>query len=181
MKSKKKTLSATMAISLLALTGCATLPSGMNVNRAFSPRVLAPQNAQRIQQVRIGKIVGLVPVMIRSDNREKRTGSGIGAALGGLLGHSLGGGRGKTIAAIAGAIAGGVGGNVAAQHLYKVPGEQVSVQLASGRIVAVTQAIPRIPLYVHESVEIVGSGWSGSAARVLPLPRSQSKTTGAKK
>lgn len=172
MKLKKKLRYSALAIGLLALAGCASLPPGLNSTPAYSPSALRPQNAQRVQQVRIGRIVGLVPVMIKASRRERREGSGLGAALGGILGHGIGRGRGKKLATIAGVIGGAVGGNVATQHMYQVEGEQVTVQLRGGSTVAITQAIPRVPLHVHERVEIVGSGWGGSAARVLPLPAS---------
>ena len=168
---------ATLAVALtLALAGCASLPPGMNATQPYSPTVYSPQGAQTVQQVRTGTIIALQPVMIRASGTEAGTGSALGAVVGGLLGHQVGGGNGKTLATVAGAVVGGVGGDVAAQHLYRVPGVQITVRLEGGRYdsgqtIAVTQAQTTPRLAVGEAVEVVGDGWGSSPARVLPLPQ----------
>lgn len=158
----------------LALAGCASLPPGLNATQPYSPTVYAPAGAQTVQQVRLGTIVALQPVMIRASGTEAQTGGALGALAGGLLGRSVGGGNGRTLATVAGALAGGVGGDVAAQHLYRVPGVQITVRLTggyeNGQTIAVTQAQTTPPLAIGEQVEVVGEGWGSSPARVLPLP-----------
>lgn len=169
---------AALAAALAALlAGCASLPPGLSATAPYSPTVYAPGAAQTVQQVHIGTIIALQPVMIRASGTVSQTGGALGALAGGLLGHQVGGGRGRTLVTVAGAIAGGVGGDVAAQHLYRVPSVQVTVRLDGGRYdsghtIAVTQAInPTQPLAVGEHVEVVGDGWGSSPARVLPLPK----------
>ncbi len=160
----------------LALAGCASLPPGLSATQPYSPTVYAPAGAQTVQQVQTGTILSIQPVMIRASGTESQTGGALGALAGGLLGHSIGGGNGRTLATVAGALAGGVGGDVAAQHAYEVPGVQVTVRLDGGRYeapqtIAVTQAVdPAQPLSIGQRVEVVGSGWGSSPARVLPLP-----------
>lgn len=168
---------AVLAAALAAfLAGCASLPPGLNATQPYSPTVYAPAGAQTMQQVRVGQIIAIVPVMIRASGTESQTGGALGALAGGLLGHSVGGGNGRTLATVAGAIGGGIGGDVAAQHAYEVPGVQITVRLtggySNGQVIAVTQAAdPAQPLAVGETVEVVGDGWGSSPARVLPLPQ----------
>ena len=172
MRNTKLTLAAVAAV--LALAGCASLPPGMNATQPYSPTVYAPQSAQTVQQVRTGQIIAIAPVTIRASGTEGQTGMGLGALAGGLLGHSVGGGNGRTLATVAGVVAGGLGGDVAAQHVYEQPGVQITVQMIGryAQTIAVTQAVdPAQPLSIGERVEVVGSGWGSSPARVLPLPQ----------
>lgn len=164
------------AVITLALAGCASLPPGLRATEPYSATTYAPGAAQTMQQVQIGTIIAIAPVTIRASGTEGQTGMGLGALAGGLLGHFVGGGNGKTLTTVAGVVAGGVGGDVAAQHLYRVPGVQITVRLTAGgydrgQTIAVTQAQTSPPLAVDEQVEVVGSGWGNSPARVLLLPQ----------
>lgn len=173
MRNLKLTIASAVAAAL-ALAGCASLPPGLQSPGQYSPTTYAPQQMQAEQQVQVGRIVAIVPVMVRASGTETATGTGLGAAVGGLLGHQVGGGNGRTLATIAGAVAGGIGGGVATQHLYSQSALQITVRIrgctgAYGCTVAVTQAASASQsLRVGERVEIVGGGWGG-AARVLPL------------
>lgn len=171
-----KTRNTALAVALaLALAGCASLPPGLQSPSQYAPTTYAGPQMQQIQQVQTGVIIAIAPVTVRASGTESGIGTGLGAAVGGLLGHSVGGGNGKTLATVAGAIAGGVGGAVATQHLYSQTALQITVQLAGctgsyGCTEAITQAASSAqPLSVGESVEIVGAGGWGGAARVLPL------------
>ncbi|MHB1773555.1 MAG: outer membrane lipoprotein [Acidimicrobiales bacterium] len=167
---KTKTLTAALLAALLA--GCASLPPGLNATQPYSPTVYQPSAVQGVQQVQTGVIIALQPVQIAASGTESQTGAGLGAVVGGLLGHSVGGGNGKTLATVAGVVAGGLGGDVAAQHVYQQPGVQITVRLdgSYAGTIAVTQAVGT-PLAVGERVEVAGSGWGSSPARVLPLPQ----------
>ena len=155
----------------LALAGCASLPPGLNATQPYSPTVYQPSAVQGVQQVQTGVIIAMQPVQIAASGTEAGTGSALGAVVGGLLGHQVGGGNGKTLATVAGAVVGGVGGNMAAQHVYEQPGVQITVKLdgSYAGTIAVTQAVGT-PLSIGQRVEVVGSGWGSSPARVLPLP-----------
>jgi len=159
----------------VALAGCASLPPGLTSPSQYAPTTYAGQQMQQVQQVQTGTILAIVPVTVRASGTESGIGTALGAGLGGLLGHQVGGGNGKTLATVAGALAGGVGGAIATQHVYSQPALQITVRIAGctgsyGCTEAITQAASAAqPLSVGESVEIVGAGGWGGAARVLPL------------
>lgn len=144
--------------AMAAMAGCAAVPPA-------SAYGYAQANTQAIQQVQIGTVLAVLPVRIQP------TTSGIGPlaglAAGGALGHQIGNGNGRVAATILGALAGSIAGNRAEAAVTQASGEQVTVRLQSGQVIAVTQAAD-VPLAVGEQVQVVGGGW-GQPARVLPL------------
>jgi len=162
-----------LALAVLALAGCATLPPGMTDRYPSSPLRYTRPEAQTIQQVEIGTVVAV------------RSGSGVGALAGGLLGHQVGGGNGKTLATVAGAVAGAIGGNLVTAHAYKQPGLAITVQFpqrwGGQRTVQITQAVAAgVSIHPGDRVEVVGTGCYGgsycqSPARVIPMPAGGSR------
>lgn len=115
--------------SVLVLSGCPASMSGAAYERG---------QARTTQDVQFGTVQTVREVLIEG------TGTGIGAvagaATGGVLGSGIGGGRGRTLATIGGAVAGGVAGAAAEEGLTRQAGLEITVQLDSGRAIAVTQA-----------------------------------------
>ena len=163
LKAPRKALAAAMAAGL-ALGGCATQPMpGLPTASAYGYQ---QQQAQKVQQVQMGTVLSLVPVRIQP------AASGLGQigglAAGGFLGHQIGNGNGRTAATVIGALAGAIVGNRAEASMTQSSGEQVTVRLKSGQVIAVTQAAD-VPLAVGEQVQVVGGGWGGQPTRVMPL------------
>lgn len=171
-----KLIAAALAASA-ALAGCATMPGfggGYGYGDASRPYpnaagIYTPRDAQQVQNVRLGTVIAVRPVQITTASGTKAAGLGIGALAGGLLGHQVGGGSGKTLATVAGAVGGAVAGDAIASHHYQQAGLQVTVRLDRGAgVIAVTQAAdPAIA--VGQRVEVIGSGYGSSPARVEPL------------
>ena len=159
----RKTLFLAFACGLLAaLAGCTTLPMSNSADR------YGTQQAQQIEKVRLGTIIAVRKVTIAPSDTQTATGTGVGALVGALLGRSVGQGKGRTLATVAGAVAGGAGGNAVAKTTATQPGLLITVKLDGGETLAVTQAAD-VRLAVGRRVELVGSGYSGSSARVLPI------------
>ncbi|ODU93066.1 MAG: hypothetical protein BGP23_14115 [Lysobacterales bacterium 66-474] len=174
-----------LALAVLALAGCATLPPGMTDRYPSSPLRYTRPEAQTIQQVEIGTVVAVRSVAIQTGSTRAAVGSGVGALAGGLLGHQVGGGNGKTLATVAGAVAGAIGGNLVTAHAYKQPGLAITVQFpqrwGGQRTVQITQAVAAgVSIHPGDRVEVVGTGCYGgsycqSPARVIPMPAGGSR------
>jgi len=169
-----------LAIGVLVLAGCATLPPGMTGQYPSSPLRYTRPEAQTIQQVEIGTVVAVRSVPIQTGNTRAAVGSGVGALAGGLIGHQVGGGKGRTLATLAGVAGGALAGNLATAHAYRQPGLAITVQIkqqwGGQRAIQITQAVaPGMTIYPGERVEVVGTGCYGGSycqnpARVIPLP-----------
>ncbi len=123
-------------------------------------------NTMAVQQVQLGTVLAVIPVRIQPQS--SGMGGLIGMAAGGALGHQIGGGNGRVAATVIGALLGAAAGNRAEAGVTVSSGEQVTVRLQSGQVIAVTQAAD-VPLRVGEQVQVVGGGWGGTPARVLPM------------
>ena len=154
------TIAAAIA-AMAAMAGCAAVPPASAYGYAQA----------NTQQVQIGEVIAVLPVRVQPST------SGIGPlaglAAGGALGHQIGNGNGQVAATILGAIAGSIAGNRAEAAVAQASGEQVTVKLQSGQVIAVTQAAD-VPLAIGEQVQVVGGGW-GQPARVLPLQQGAAK------
>ena len=117
---------ASLAIALSA-AGCATKTTAGTFNQS---------EVGRQQTVEWGVVVGLREVTIQNDSRGVATVTG--AVLGGIAGSTIGGGRrANTAGAVAGAAAGGAAGSAVSRGARS--GIEVTVQLDSGRTIAVAQ------------------------------------------
>ena len=126
MKQKSIIVGAALVLGIATLSGCATHSSPNTFNRS---------EVGRQQTVEAGTVTAVRPVTIQTDGN--MVGTATGAVLGGLAGSTVGGGRGQTAATVGGAVAGGAAGNAATASSR--PGVEVTVQLDSGRTVAVVQ------------------------------------------
>lgn len=118
---------AIVVLGVLAVSGCATHKSPNTFNRS---------EVGRQQTVEAGTVTAVRAVTIQQQGGAVATATG--AVLGGLAGSTVGGGRGQTAATVGGAVAGGAAGQAIGGSSQQ--GVEVTVQLDSGRTVAVVQA-----------------------------------------
>jgi outer membrane lipoprotein SlyB len=115
-----------LVLGIATVAGCASHQSPDTFNRS---------EAGRQQTVEAGTVTAVRPVTIQQQGGNVATATG--AVLGGLAGNTVGGGRGRTAATVGGAVAGGAAGQAVAGS--NRPGVEVTVQLDSGRTIAVVQ------------------------------------------
>lgn len=136
---------AVLVLGVLAATGCASHTSPNTFNRS---------EVGRQQTVEPGTVTAVRAVTIQQQGGAIATGTG--AVLGGLAGSTVGGGRGQTAATVAGAVAGGAAGQQVASS--NRPGVEVTVQLDSGRTVAVVQEGDPNAFRVGDRVNVASDG-----------------------
>ena len=114
------------------------------------------------QSVEWGEVQGLRAVAIQNDRRGVATGTG--AVLGGIAGSTIGSGtRANTAGAVAGAVAGGAVGNAMAGTT--TAGVEITVQLESGRTVAVVQPGTPNDYRVGDRVRVTSDGTTTRVSR----------------
>ncbi len=118
----------TIALCCILVAGCASSKSG---------QVYSREEAQRVQQVKLGTIEYVKPVMI--EGTKSAVGTAGGAVVGGIAGSTIGKGRGSVVAAVVGAIAGGLLGSAAEEGVTRQQGYEIMVKLDSGEIISVVQ------------------------------------------
>lgn len=125
----KRGLVLPLVLALAAAAGCATPGLGGGDYSRSQTRGEQSIRLGVVEQVRQVKIDGT------------RTGAGAagGAVLGGVAGTGAGGGRGQVAATVAGAILGGVLGQGVENSATSKEGVEVTIQLDSGKLIAVTQ------------------------------------------
>ena len=80
--------------------------------------------------------------------------------LGSLAGGSVGKGTGQIAGAIGGAILGGLAGSAIEENATRLPGQEITVELDGGRLMAVTQADGQ-PFYPGDRVKVL-MGYDGT-------------------
>jgi len=114
------------------------------------------------RSVESGKVRRVLAVTLQNDSRGVATATGV--ALGGIAGSTLGGGRrANTAGAIAGAAAGGAVGNRMARGAR--PGIEVTVELESGRTIAVVQDGSVNEFRVGDVVQVSSDGVTTRVSR----------------
>ncbi|WP_342315851.1 glycine zipper 2TM domain-containing protein [Lysobacter sp. FW306-1B-D06B] len=114
------------------------------------------------RSVEWGKVRRVLAVTIQNDSRG--VGTATGAALGGIAGSTIGGGRrANTAGAVAGAVAGGAVGNRASRGGRS--GIEVTVELESGRTIAVTQEGSVNEFRVGDRVQVASDGRTTRVSR----------------
>jgi len=124
---KERALALALAGWLLA--GCAGAPGGDEAGARGAAR----------EQAEFKEYPGVVEAVreVEIDTPSSGAGPMAGAVIGGSVGGSVGSGRGASVGAVIGTVAGAVAGEAATQ--VKTPGLEITVQLDSGRVIAVTQ------------------------------------------
>lgn len=115
-------------------------------------------------EVRYGRIARIDPVSLEG-GQQLGVGHVLGAVAGGVLGHQFGNGRGRIVGQVLGALGGGyVGGALQKELTPPRPGAHITVTLANGVAVGVTQPA-EAGLRVGDCVRIDGSGQSARVVR----------------
>jgi len=144
---------AMLALGLALAAGCATHSTPSTFNRS---------EVGTARTVEMGTVRGLRDVTIQNDQRT--VGTATGAALGGIAGSTLGSGtRANTAGAVAGAVAGGAAGNAMARSTRA--GVEVTVELDSGRTIAVTQDGTSQQFRVGDRVQVSSDGTTTRVTR----------------
>lgn len=117
-----------IGLAALLLGGCASGLGGGTYERG---------EARRAMEVEMGTIESVRGV--RLEGTKTPVGTIAGGAIGGIAGSSVGGGSGRNIAMVLGAVAGGLAGSAVEEGVTRSNGVEVTVQLDSGRLIAVVQ------------------------------------------
>jgi outer membrane lipoprotein SlyB len=143
-----------IAASAALLSACTPQPS---------PDTYSRTETMRPQTVEAGTLQNIRPVNIRPG--ETRLGMGTGAVLGGIAGSQLGGGTAANVAGgVAGAVAGGALGS-ALQGSQSTAGLELTVQLDSGRTIAIVQPGGPNDFRVGDRVRVIGNGENTRVSR----------------
>lgn len=127
-----------------------------------TPSTFNRSEVGRAQTVEWGTVQAIRDVQIQNDSRGVATVTG--AALGGIAGSTLGGGsRANAAGAIAGAVAGGAAGNALSRGARN--GVEITVQLESGRTVAVAQDGNSNDYRVGDRVRVASDGTTTRVSR----------------
>jgi len=149
MNGKLRVLGLCMALSLLPLSSVMAQTVGSN-------------EVGTARSVEFGKVRRVLAVTIQNDSRG--VGTATGAALGGIAGSTIGGGRrANTAGAVAGAVAGGAVGNRVTRGARS--GIEITVELESGRTIAVTQEGSVNEFRVGDRVQVASDGSNTRVSR----------------
>ncbi|HNA31307.1 MAG TPA: hypothetical protein PK437_14755 [Thiobacillaceae bacterium] len=112
--------------------------------------------ARRVYEVKMGVVESVRAVKLEG------TATGIGAAsggvIGGVAGSEVGGGKGRIVGGVLGAVVGGVAGAAAEEAVTRKTGQEITVRLDSGRIIAVVQEDTGEKFAPGERVRVLESG-----------------------
>ena len=121
-----------------------------------TPNSYSRTETMRPQSVELGTLQSIRPVNIRPG--ETRLGMGTGAILGGIAGSQIGGGTAANVAGgVAGAVAGGALGS-ALQGSQSTAGLELTVELDSGRTIAIVQPGGPNDFRIGDRVRVIGNG-----------------------
>lgn len=136
-----------LALAAALLGGCASGLGGGTYERG---------EARRAMEVEMGTVESVRQV--RLEGTKSPVGTIAGGAVGGIAGSSVGGGSGRSIAMVLGAVAGGLAGSAIEEGVTRSNGVEVTVQLDSGRLIAVVQEDQGENFMPGERVRLVKDG-----------------------
>ena len=140
-------LSLPLLASAALISACTPQPTPTSYSRT---------ETMRPQSVELGTLQSIRPVNIRPG--ETRLGMGTGAILGGIAGSQIGGGTAANVAGgVAGAVAGGALGS-ALQGSQNTAGLELTVELDSGRTIAIVQPGGPNDFRIGDRVRVIGNG-----------------------
>lgn len=135
---KKILISSALALSLITIVGC-------------SPRGYEAATVGQQMTVEPGVVQSVKTVVINSQGVGNTLGGIVGAVAGAAAGNEVGGGTGKAVATVLGSVVGGAVGGTVGDQIDTNYGQEVIVQLNSGRTVATV-------LRINESTPALGVG-----------------------
>lgn len=136
-----------LALAAALLGGCASGLGGGTYERGEARRTMEVEMAT-VESVRY----------VRLEGTKSPVGTVAGAAVGGIAGSGVGGGSGRSIAMVLGAVAGGMAGSAIEEGVTRERGVEVTVQLDSGRLIAVVQEDQGENFAPGERVRLVKDG-----------------------
>jgi outer membrane lipoprotein SlyB len=147
---------ATLFLATVLLAGCAPRISNRSytLNEAYQPMNVQYGTVDSVRSVLIqGPQTGVGPVA--------------GAVIGGAAGNAVGGGTGQVMTTVAGALLGGLAGAAAEEGASRQEGQQITIHMDDGRLIAVVQA-GKIAFSPGERVQVLTA--SDGTTRVEPAP-----------
>jgi outer membrane lipoprotein SlyB len=129
------------------LAGCASGRGSGDYERA---------EARRVYEVKMGVVEHVRAVKL--EGTESGIGAAAGGAIGGIAGSTAGSGKGSAVGAVLGAVVGGLAGAATEEVTTRKTGQEITVKLDSGRIIAVVQTDTGETFAVGERVRILESG-----------------------
>lgn len=135
-----------IVLCILTITACAS---------SRSAGVYTRDQARQAYVVQKGVVTEIRPVRI--EGTKSPIGAVGGAAIGSIAGSHIGGGRGSQIAAILGGIGGWVLGATAEETVTQKDGFELTVQLDSGRMIAVVQEAD-VAFQLGDRVRVLSQG-----------------------
>jgi outer membrane lipoprotein SlyB len=166
-------------ITAIAVTALAAGCGGPVGRHLQSPSASAPAGTGYGEaEVRNGRVERIDAVQLEGEH-QLGVGHVLGAVAGGALGHQFGGGKARIVAQVVGSLGGGAIGGGVQKKLASQDGQMITVSLANGVAVGVTQPV-NAALRIGDCVRIDGSGQS---ARVVPascagVPPADTRPTG---
>jgi len=122
------TLPFIVVLCVTLISGCASELKGESFSR---------EEARTPQKVEFGSVEHVRDVII--EGTKTQIGAGAGTIIGVIAGSTIGGGKGSKIGSVLGGVAGGMAGAAAEEGITMVQGVEVTVQLESGKTIAVVQ------------------------------------------
>lgn len=145
-------------VSKLAVLGLAVALSATGCAQIDRSGTYSQQgHTQRADRVEMGTVTHATDITIQGNHRGA-VGAGAGALIGGLLGSKVGGGSGQKVATVVGGIAGGVAGQHVEQRMANRAGQELTIQLDSGKYVSVTQQSTDQYFQPGERVRVIRGG-----------------------
>ncbi len=144
-----KTIHAVLIPLLLpvVLAGCASGRGSDDYERS---------EARRVYEVKMGVVEHVRSVKL--EGTASGVGTAAGGVIGGVAGSGAGGGKGKVVTGVLGAVVGGLAGAAAEEATTRKPGQEITVRLDSGRMIAVVQEDTGEQFAVGERVRVLESG-----------------------
>ena len=112
--------------------------------------------ARRVYEVKMGVVEHIR--MVKLEGTASGIGTAAGGVIGGVAGSEAGGGKGKVVTGVLGAVVGGIAGAAAEEAATRKPGQEITVRLDSGRLIAVVQEDTGEKFAVGDRVRVLEAG-----------------------
>jgi outer membrane lipoprotein SlyB len=114
------------------------------------------KEARRAYEVKMGVVEHVRSVKL--EGTDSGVGTAAGGVIGGVAGSTAGSGKGRVVGSVLGAVAGGVAGAATEEVITRKTGQEITVRLDSGRVLAVVQEDTGEKFAVGERVRLLESG-----------------------